>query len=175
GSASMQATDEKPSRFEKARADALKLVDSLRDGERMMVLLAGANTEVRQSPTSDKAALRRALESCSPSDAVTRLADALKTGGAFTFEKKGEEEVTAGEIHLFSDGAANDFDQVGNKNLPLVYHRIGQGGKNLGVLSLDVRANPENPRERAVFTSVGNFSTNAQEAELELLFDGQPI
>ena len=46
GSASMQATDEKPSRFEKARAEALQWVNCLRDGEQMMLLLAGANTEV---------------------------------------------------------------------------------------------------------------------------------
>ena len=43
-SASMQSTDVKPSRFEAARAEALKWVDSLRDEDRMMVLLAGAVT-----------------------------------------------------------------------------------------------------------------------------------
>src|SRR3954471_22865464 len=48
GSASMQASDEKPSRFEKARAEALKWVDGMRDGEQLMVLLAGATTEVKQ-------------------------------------------------------------------------------------------------------------------------------
>src|SRR5258705_453523 len=79
GSASMQATDEKPSRFEKARAEALQWVDGLRDGEQMMVLLAGAITETKQPATSDKAALRRALRDCSPGDTPTRLADALKT------------------------------------------------------------------------------------------------
>src|SRR5688572_8742236 len=63
GSASMQATDEEPSRFEQARAEALKWVNGLRDGEQMMVLLAGPSTEVKQSPTTDKGALRRALES----------------------------------------------------------------------------------------------------------------
>src|SRR5262245_22673981 len=68
GSASMQATDEKPSRFEVARAEALKWVDGLRDGEQMMVLLAAASTEVKQSPTSDKTALRRAIQSCTPAD-----------------------------------------------------------------------------------------------------------
>ena len=104
GSASMQATDEEPSRFGKARAEALQWVNGMRDGEQMMVLLAGASTEVKQSPTSDKGALRRALESCTPSDAAAGLADALKTAGAFTYEKRGEEEITSGEIHLFSDG-----------------------------------------------------------------------
>src|SRR6516162_4704851 len=42
-SASMQATDESPSRFEKARAEALKWVDSLANGDLMVVLQAGAD------------------------------------------------------------------------------------------------------------------------------------
>src|ERR1700733_7720141 len=46
-SASMQATDESPSRFEKARQEALEWVDSLREGDKMVVLQAAANTEVK--------------------------------------------------------------------------------------------------------------------------------
>src|SRR5882672_4766751 len=38
-SASMRSTDVEPSRFEKARAEALGWVDSLRDQDQMMVLL----------------------------------------------------------------------------------------------------------------------------------------
>src|SRR5437763_14976492 len=37
-SASMQATDETPSRFEKGRADALRLLDSMHDNDLMVVL-----------------------------------------------------------------------------------------------------------------------------------------
>jgi Ca-activated chloride channel homolog len=174
-SASMQATDEKPNRFEKARSEALKWVDALKDGERMMVLLAGAKTEVIQSPTTDKTALRRSLQACAVSDAPTRLAEALKTASAFTFEKQGEEEVVSGEIHLFSDGAAPDLVELANKNLPLVYHRVGQGGFNLGVVGIDVRANPDAPAERAIYAKVGSFSTNVQQVDVELLFDGRPV
>ena len=170
GSASMQATDEKPNRFAQARTEALKWVDGLRDGEQMMVLLAGAGTEVKQSPTTDKAALRRALQACEPADTPTQLADALKTAGAFTFEKRGEETVTTGEIHLFSDGAAPDLDEFANKNLPVVYHRLGTGANNVGIVRLDVRGNPENPEERAIFASVGNYGTNPVTADLELRF-----
>src|SRR5947208_3874493 len=46
-SASMQATDESPSRFEKARAEALKWVDGLANSDQMVVLQACANTEVK--------------------------------------------------------------------------------------------------------------------------------
>jgi len=173
GSASMQATDVKPSRFEQARAEALKWVDGLRDNEQMMVLLATAGTEVKQSPTTDKAALRRALQACVASDSSTRLADALKTAGAFTFEKRGEETITSGEIHLFSDGAAPDLSEVANKNLPVIYHKIGVGGRNAGITRLDARTNPEDPSQRAVFVNVANFFTNAMRTDIELLFDGQ--
>jgi hypothetical protein len=172
-SASMQATDVAPSRFEAARAQALQWVEGMRPGEQMMVLLAGATTEVKQSPTSDKAALRRALQACEPSDGPTRLAEALRTAGAFTFEKRGEEEVTAGEIHLFSDGATPDLSEFETKALPLVYHRIGARANNVGIVTLDVRSNPEDPAQRALFTSVANYSSNHVQTELEVRFGEQ--
>ena len=175
GSASMQATDEKPSRFEKAKSEALKWVDGLRDGEQMMVLFSGASTEVKQSPTSDKTALRRAIQSCAPSDAPSGLGDALKTAGAFTYEKRGEEEVTSGEIHVFSDGAFPPLAELENKNLPIVYHRVGLSGNNVGIVSLEVRANPDNPKERAIFAGVANYASNAVQAEVQLSFEGETL
>src|SRR6478735_4035215 len=42
-SASMQAVDESPSRFERARAEALKWVDTLAGSDQMVILQAGAN------------------------------------------------------------------------------------------------------------------------------------
>src|SRR5207237_5319529 len=50
-SASMQSTDETPSRFEKARAEAPKLVHSLRDTDRMVLLGAAAVTDAKHSAT----------------------------------------------------------------------------------------------------------------------------
>jgi Ca-activated chloride channel family protein len=174
-SASMQATDEKPTRFEKARAEALKLVDGLRDGEQMMLLLAGASTEVRQSATSDKLALRRALEACAASDGRARVTEALEMAAAFTVEKRGEGTVAAGEIHLFSDGAVGSLGSFENKTLPLTFHRVGQRADNLGIIALDVRANPDNAAQRAVFATVANFSSNVLSSELELRFDDQIV
>jgi hypothetical protein len=172
-SASMQATDESPTRFDKARAGALGLVDAMREGERMMVLLVGAKTEVRQSPTYDRTALRRALQACAPSDSPTRLADALKTAGAFTVEKLGEKEFTSGEIHLFSDGAVPELSEFENKALPLVFHRLGTGANNLGITALDVRSNPDDPTQRALYASVVNVSSNSWQTEIELRFEDQ--
>src|SRR6266446_6812006 len=61
-SASMQATDESPSRFEKARSEALKWVDGLAGNDQMVILQAGANFVFNESATTEKADLRRALQ-----------------------------------------------------------------------------------------------------------------
>jgi hypothetical protein len=164
-SASMQATDENPSRFEKARAEALKWVDSLAGNDQMVILQAGANTEVKQSATTEKAALRRALQACACSDSPTRLVPALRMAESLVRDQRNA------EIHLFSDGAVPPLSEFENKALPLVYHRVGQGANNLGIIALDTRVNPEDARQRAIYTSVANFSTNAMETELELLLD----
>src|SRR4051794_29949311 len=55
-SASMQSKDEPPSRLDKARAEAPKLVDSLHEGEEMIVLQADDNTQVKHSATANKTA-----------------------------------------------------------------------------------------------------------------------
>lgn len=164
GSASMQATDESPSRFEKARAEALKWVDSLEPTDQMVVLLAGANTEVKQSATSEKAALRRALQVCAPSDSPTRLVAALKMAESLVRERR------SAEIHLFSDGAVPELAEFENKALPLIYHKVGQRADNLGITALDTRANPEDATQRAIYVSVANFSSNTMSADLELYF-----
>lgn len=173
-SASMQATDESPSRFEKARAEVSRLVDGLKtgfsaDNQQMLLMVAGANAEVRQSATSEKSALRRALQAAQVTDSPTRLAEALRVAETLTRDKPNA------EIHLFSDGAGVDLSEFATKDLRLVFHRVGTRGDNLGIVTLDVKPNPEDPTKRALFTSVANFSGSAAETTVELLFDGQVI
>lgn len=169
GSASMQATDETPSRFEKARAEALKWVDGLKQNDQMVILLSGANTEVKQSATSEKAALRRALQACACSDGPTRLVPALRMAESLVRDQKDT------EIHLFSDGAVPDLTEFENKALPLIYHKVGTGANNLGITALDARANPEDGRQRAIYANVANFSSNSLSTDLELLFEDRLI
>jgi Ca-activated chloride channel family protein len=168
-SASMQATDVAPSRFEAARAEAMKYVDGLRDNDQMIVLQAGAATEVKQSATSEKAALRRAVAATAPTDSITRLDEALRLAETLT---KNQNDA---EIHLFSDGAFPFPDGFENKPIPLVYHRIGTGGDNSGITAMDIRPNPENPAQRAIFANIANVSSNAMNARLELTFNNSPV
>jgi hypothetical protein len=168
-SASMQSADEAPSRFEKARREALRLVDSMHESDLMVVLLAAGHTEVKQSPTSSKTALRRALQGCAVTDSPTRLGEALKLAQPLVRDRMDA------EVHLFSDGAAAELGDFERETLNVVYHRLGQRSENRGIVTLDVRSHPENPAQRAIFASVANASSNAAATELELLFDGQLV
>ena len=169
GSASMQSTDDPPSRFEKARKQALQLVESMHPEDKMVVLLASGTTEVKQSPTGEKAALRRAIEASQPSDSPTRLGDALKLAETLV------QNNTKAEIHLFSDGATETLADFESKDLPLVYHAAGTRHVNVGIVNLDVRSSPENPAQRAIFATIQNASTNEQPVRAELVFENQVV
>jgi hypothetical protein len=168
-SASMQSTDESPSRFEKARAEALGLVDSLHDNDQMVVLDAGAGARVLQSATSEKAGLRRALQRAEATDSSTQLNEALKMAESLTRDNP------RAEVHLFSDGAAVGLEDLENRGLNLVYHRVGQRSRNAGIVNLDLRPNPEDPSQRAIFVGLANAGSDPLRTDVELWFNDQLI
>lgn len=162
-SASMQSRDVDPSRFDAARDGALDLVDALAGTDQMIIIQAAATTTVLQSPTSDKSALRRALTAARVTDSPTRLIEALTLAENLT------EARANAEIHVFSDGAVSDLHGFSGEDLAIVFHQIGARAENVAITSLDVRPHPEDPRLRALFTSVVNYGTATTESTLELL------
>ena len=60
-SGSMGATDVGPSRFEKARSEASRLVNSLSSGDSATIIQCGAQTRVLAPLTADKNVLKRAI------------------------------------------------------------------------------------------------------------------
>ncbi|HEY3914301.1 MAG TPA: hypothetical protein VGN61_07425, partial [Verrucomicrobiae bacterium] len=127
------------------------------------------NTVVKQSATDDKAVLRRAIENCQVTDSTTRLTEALKLASTLVRDNKDP------EIDLFSDGATGDLSEFENKQMNVVYHREGERCNNVGITTLDIRENPDDRKERAIYTSVVNYSTNRQQTMLDLLFDQQTV
>ena len=168
-SASMQSVDVLPSRFQAAKDKALDLVDGLRDSDQMVVVVAGSRTEVIQSPTSEKSVLRRAIRSVDVTDGPTYLLDALKLSETLVRDHP------SSEIHLITDGAVSDLGELDESDLNLRFHQIGIRGNNVGVVSMDVRPNPEDPMTRAVFSNLVNYSTNRFQFAAELLLDDRMI
>lgn len=168
-SASMQSTDIAPSRFEAARAEARRLVDGARPGESLAILEAGPRTLVRQSATTDRLRLHRALDACTVTDGRAAIADALSLAEGLV------REMPDAEIHLFSDGAMENLREFENHPLPLVFHPVGERRHNVAFLSLEVRVHPENPNQRTVFADLANLTPDPLQTTVELEFNNVVI
>src|SRR5215218_1405238 len=76
-SASMSATDVKPTRLDWAKAEALKEIDAATDSDFGMVIVFNSTAEIRQSYTSNRAMLRKAVEDIHPTIHPTQIEEAL--------------------------------------------------------------------------------------------------
>jgi len=168
-SASMQSTDVSPNRMDAAIKEAGVLIDTLSDSDQMMILAAGRQTQVLQSATSEKTELRRALSGIQSSDTSTYLLDAFKLAQTLVKDQK------LAEIHLFSDGATSDLNAFESTDLNVNYHPIGERAYNVGIVSMDVRPNPDDQSTRALFAGIVNYSTNRLDLIAELKWNDQTI
>ena len=167
-SASMQSTDVLPSRFEVARTQAIELVNSLRDTDRMMVILVGGQPSVICPSTSSKETLRRAIRAAQPQDTGGAMDDAWRLAVSLARNQ------TEAEAHLFSDGAftlAPDLPTY----LPLRYHPIGTRANNVGITSLEVRRTSGSSADAEIFLAVENTSDALKEFDAELYLGDQLV
>ena len=152
GSASMQTPDERPAASGRARRGAKWVV--MGRGEQMMVLLAGGTTRGQAVATTDKAAAPRlavrAVRFASPRRRAAHR-------GRVHLRKRGEEEVSTGESSLQRRRGAGTGRLRKQELAHLSPHRPTRKQRR----HRDARrARESNPSQRAVFTSVANYSTN---------------
>lgn len=180
-SASMNATDVKPSRLEAAKAKAKVFVESLRSksffslkdtSDQTMVIAFDNRAKVLCSFTSDKRQLIRAIESIEPSDGLSCLAEATVVARAFTQSSGGESDNSNGEepaqLVLFSDGDIRDLDQIAVGSDELIFHCIGQSQRNVAVTAMQARRSYEKPEEINVFATLTNYGPDAASCDVQL-------
>ena len=171
-SASMEAHDmpDGKSRFEHAVAQAGTLIDNLRGGDSIMLIVAGPPGQgARTAFTSSKAELRAALSSAVCYDAPAAVADALRLGVSSLAAKDGQS--LRGKVYLLSDGAGVDLPDVNLLEQALEYVRIGQTDSNVGITALSTQVGQGGSQQ--VVVGVGNFGSAAQNVMVDLYF-GSP-
>ncbi len=160
-SLSMQARDVRPSRFEAARREALRLVNRLARGSEMMVVEAGPQVRLRCGFTANKGVLRRAIASCRPSDGSCDLREAVVLALSLAEKKR------ATQFVVLSDGA---FSPIEDLRLPrdfsVSFVKFGRRGNNVAITGLDVRRAVGGGAE--VFVALDNFSPAAVSCALEI-------
>jgi hypothetical protein len=159
-SASMQAHDVQPSRFDDAKKQIGSLIDQLGPKDRMTLVAVQSKPRIVASVTGDRDALHRALSSVVVSNGTADLSAALSLASG---------TVHAGDdahAYLYSDGIVQPLRATFAEGLPFPvdYHRVGASGENVGLTSLVVRTSAQS---RAAYLRVQNFGQQPRSVSLE--------
>ncbi len=160
-SASMQATDEEPSRFAAAKEETRRLIGDLGGGSQMTIIQAGLTPTVLNPATNDKTALRQAVETAQPENGATDWGAALALAAGAV---QGSDN---GRILLISDGGLPD--DLSALPVEVTYIPVGSSGENLAITALATRATEQGIQ---LFASVANKGETDQDALLALSLDG---
>lgn len=178
-SASMQATDGGgPSRLDRAKEEATKLVDSMKPNDQYMLLAdGGGSTRVDVNFTTDKTLLHQAIAKLKAADTPTDLSDTLilaatqlRAKGADSGTSK-DEALAAGNITLFSDGVGVTLPNVEGIDHLIQFIKIGESANNVGIVRLSVTPVPKSPRTYQVFLSLINSGEAAQTVPIGLAYN----
>jgi hypothetical protein len=180
-SASMNATDIKPSRLEAAKEQAKIFVESMRnkafyslrdDSDQTMVIAFDNSAKVMCNFTSDKKQLNRAIDAITSSDGVSSLAEAIVVAQAFAQSPGVEADFMSAEepaqLVLFSDGQIRDLDQIVVGADELTFHCLGESQQNVAVIAMQARRSYENPEEVNVFATLANYDTAPITCDVQL-------
>lgn len=122
-SASMSATDVRPTRLDEAKSRALDLVDSMGSNDLAMVISFSDSARVVSTYTGNKAQLRERISSVRPARTSTSLREALEVAAGLANPSKqfGEGEV-ASEVDppllmIYTDGGFPDVEGFSLGNL----------------------------------------------------------
>ncbi len=162
-SASMNATDVQPNRFEAARRLALEIVETLGDDDNVAIIRVAESAEVLENYTNDRSQLRAALERMTLSKGIPDWNAALTLAAAGA---QGAEKFT---ILLLSDGGvpANlDLTLYGEvRHVP-----IGNSGQNVAISALATADDPV--RGAQIYARLTNYGDQAADVIFSLNLDG---
>jgi von Willebrand factor type A domain/Aerotolerance regulator N-terminal len=191
-SASMSATDVQPNRLEWAKAEAQKEIDAATDNDVGLVIAFNSSAEIRQSWTTNRALLRKAVDDIKPTSNPTRIEEALSLAESLPNPTRSTEneamrpenpepgkertyaqvEGIPAEVHLFSDGRFADVPDFSLTNLQMNFHVPGTPGTgsadNIGIVHMNVVRDEDDPTRLQVAVRLLNFRDQPAQATLAL-------
>lgn len=178
-SASMNAREgDGRTRLEWAREQAKRIVDDMGKNDQMMVIAFADRAQLVASFTDDKAHLRRQIAAIPPTDAPTRLREALVLAESYSTpigEGIGVASNPAAPAHriLLSDGRVADADELVLRRGSLEIVRVGEARNNVGIVNMDVRRNYERPETVNAVVRVRNFGREPAARDVSLFVDDE--
>jgi hypothetical protein len=167
-SATMQATDVAPTRFDAARRSAEDRLNTLRATDLVSLIRAGKDATLLASGSPDS--VKGSLNNTKAGQTAPAIREALalaSTRVAATPERHGE-------IVLVTDVAWPTPDPVGPLSAPVELISTGGGSSNQAITSVVVRMDP-NGRGQTAFVEVANESDRPARVPVRLTADGAPL
>ncbi len=172
-STSMQATDMRPTRLERAFEETRRIIDGLGPSDRMLIAQMDATTTPVSPMTDDTRVLRESLTHVAPTDLTTNFARALRFALDVLRDKERAEIIVVSDGHL--PEARDEEGLVSARGAKLSYVAIGRHHRNVSISAFSVRRYPLDKSRSEVLVELLNSSTDPEAIELTLLGDGQPI
>ncbi len=194
-SASMTALDAgddgQTSRLADAKDQAVALISAMREpgpfdrgddaADQAMIIAFDSTAEIVSQFTSDRSALRAAVESIRATDSPSRLKEAFRLAQAQRpqrfVEDEGLNSGPAFTFHLYSDGRLPDAEEA----LPgaqdqVAYHVIGsETAANIGITALRAERAYDQPSQLSLFVGVQSSDRQRRTIDCELAIDGQTV
>ncbi|RUL81248.1 VWA domain-containing protein [Tautonia sociabilis] len=192
-SASMSATDVRPSRLDEAKQRALALVDAMGPSDLAMVIAFADTARVASTYTGNKAQLRERINAIRPARTGTSLLEALQVAAGLANPSKqfGEgqvaSEVQAPRLMVYTDGGFPDVEgfSLGNLVPEIVIlgrppsgeaasaSRAGDGSStppsnNVAILALQTARGEDRPDVIQLFGRVRNYRDEPVETTARL-------
>jgi hypothetical protein len=177
-SASMQTSEDKGSRFDQARSQALKMVDKLKQWDKMMVISADYSSRIACNFTEDKHRLNKTINDLLPRDTGTNLDEGVSLGISFL------RNVERGEMYVLTDQSPsstrlNLFGQVSFTKLKsgnIKFIRYGEKSANVAISSLDVYQDMfKDYTEREAYVTIKNYSDDNKDVKLSVFLNDEII
>jgi hypothetical protein len=164
-SASMNANDVVPTRLEAAKAEGRRLIDGLRLGDELAIIVAGAQPKVACGMTDHQRTLREAIDTIAPGDGPTRVGEALALARRLL---SGSDKIKRTVI-LTDAGFVGAADLSRQEDVELI--ATGTKTGNVGITQLQARRSLVDPIGYEILVEVANASDDKQPVSCRLELD----
>ncbi len=177
-SASSQATDVQPSRFEKARQEIESMIDQMDSNDTAMIVQFSDRAEIVQNYTQQRRLLKERLRALRPTMRGSDVAEALRVaaGLANPSSARGEgaaqsEEALPATVYIVSDGAVPPVSGFDVGNLTLRHVRVGSTeASNIAITQFSADRNPDHPGQLDLFARIENFGSEKVTVQIGLRY-----
>ena len=170
-SASMQAREGRMQRFDLARDQAKKVVQSFNMLDEVMLISVSTRPIVVSGLTKDHLLILHLLETLKPVDTGTNLDLGIELALA-----QRDREGRQGQIYVFTDEPKNVLNLSADKLKDLAYYRVGKTDDNLGLAALHLHQNPFQSYSQAqAYVIVRNYAARPKGGTLTVRLNEKQI